>query len=141
MDITGKIIQVLPEVGGTARSGNAWRKREYVLETLDSYPKKVCFNFFGDRIDQYPVQVGQTVKLFFDLESREYNGRWYTDVRGWKIEDPNQAPAAPAGQAPGYTAPPANDPFGVPPMPQGGYAPAGSAAIAAPEGDDSSLPF
>lgn len=139
MDITGKIIQALPEAGGVSRNGNQWRKREYVLETLDTYPKKVCFNFFGERIDQYPLEVGQVVKLFFDLESREYNGRWYTDVRGWKTENPDTAPAQGNGA---YPPPPAaNDPFGAPPMPQGGYAPAGNADISAPEGDDSALPF
>ena len=71
LTIQGKIIQVLEPQGGTSRAGNAWRKQEYVLETADNYPKKVCFRFFGDRIDQTPLQIGDFIALYFDIESRE----------------------------------------------------------------------
>lgn len=100
MEIVGKIIAALPEVGGTSKAGNPWRKRDYVLETQETYPKKIAFNFFNDRIDQFPLQVGQVVKLFFDIDSREYNGRWYVECRGWKTEAPDAAPAVPAPAAP-----------------------------------------
>ncbi len=86
MEIQGKVIKILDEQNGTGRNG-AWRKREYVIETGDQYPRKLCFNLWGDKIDQYPVHVNDSIKLFFDVESREYNGRWYTDVKGWKIEN------------------------------------------------------
>lgn len=86
MEIKGKIIFALPEQGGTSKAGNAWRKREYVLETQETYPKKVCFHLFGDRIDQYPMAIGEEVTISYDLESREFNGRWYTDVRAYKVE-------------------------------------------------------
>ena len=85
MEIQGKITQLLPEQKGEGRNGT-WRKKEYVIETQDQYPKKICFNLWGDKIDQNPVKEGDLVKLFFDVESREYNGKWYTDVKGWKIE-------------------------------------------------------
>lgn len=85
MEIQGKIIQMLPEQSGAGKNGQ-WRKREYVIETQDQYPKKLCFNLWGDKIDQNPVKVGDAVKVYFDLESREFNGKWYTDVKGWKIE-------------------------------------------------------
>ena len=104
MEITGKIIVAMPEVGGTSAKGNAWKKREYVLETQETYPKKVFFNFFGDRVDQFPLQVGQVVKISFDIDSREYNGRWYVDIRAWKAEAPDAAPA-PMAQ-PGAPVPP-----------------------------------
>lgn len=86
MEISGKIIVALPEVSGTSKAGNAWKKREYVLETQETYPKKVHFDFFGDRADQYPLNVGDDITLSFDIESREYQGRWYTSIRGWKAE-------------------------------------------------------
>ena len=57
MEIIGKIIVALPEVSGTSSRGNAWKKREYVLETSETYPKKVHFDFFGERADQYPLNV------------------------------------------------------------------------------------
>lgn len=86
MEITGRIILALPEISGTSKAGNPWKKREYVLETQETYPKKVHFDFFGERADQYPLNVGDNVRLSFDIESREYNGRWFTSIRGWKAE-------------------------------------------------------
>lgn len=100
MEVTGKIIVALPEQSGTSRNGNAWKKREYVLETQETYPRKIFFDFFGDRADQFPLNIGDTIKLSFDIESREYNGRWYTSIRGWKSEPVGAAaPAAPATAA------------------------------------------
>ncbi|MBN1119178.1 MAG: DUF3127 domain-containing protein [Bacteroidales bacterium] len=98
MEIQGKIIQLLPEQSGTGKNGQ-WRKQEYILETQDQYPRKVCFNLWGDKIDQNPVKEGDMVKVLFDIESREFNGRWYTDVKGWKIETQDQG-AAPDGPPP-----------------------------------------
>ena len=111
MDIKGKIIQKLDLQSGTSKAGNQWKKQEYVLETFDSYPKKVKFDFFGDKADQYPLEVGDVITLSYDIESREFNGRWYTDIRGFRAmkEDPNIA-GAPAPY------PPASAPA---PMPEG----------------------
>lgn len=109
MEIKGKIIVALPEVSGTSRAGNEWKKREYVLETQEQYPRKVFFNFFGDKVDQYPLAVGDTVTVSFDIESREFNGRWYTDIRAWKAEKAVPGAAAPA--APAVDFPAAPEPF------------------------------
>ena len=121
MDINGKIIQKLELQSGTSKAGNAWKKQEYVLETLDSYPRKVKFDFFGDRADQYPLEVGDIITLSYDIESREFNGRWYTDIRGFKAmkEDPNMAAApAPYPPAAGEPAPaPAADGMAAPAPP------------------------
>jgi len=113
MEVKGKIIQKLPPLSGTSKStGKAWNKQEYVLETIgDAYPKQIFFDFFGDRANQYSFEVGDTIVLSFDIESREYNGRWYTNIRGWKGEKVPATTDAPAdassaGQAP---APPAPD--------------------------------
>lgn len=126
MEVTGKIIVALPEVGGQSQKGNAWKKREYVLETQETYPRKVFFNFFGDRVDQFPLQVGQMVKISFDIDSREYNGRWYVDIRAWKAEDAGTAPAPGA-----YGAPAAYGPAQQ--MPQGYAAPNAVPAPPAPD--------
>ena len=99
MEITGKIIVALPEMSGTSKAGNPWKKREYVLETQETYPKKVHFDFFGERADQYPLAVGDMVRLSFDIDSREYNGRWFTSIRGWKA-DKVDASAPTAGEIP-----------------------------------------
>ena len=122
MDIRGKIIQKLEMQSGTSKAGNALKKQEYVLETLDSYPRKVKFDFFGDRADQYPLEVGDIITLSYDIESREFNGRWYTDIRGFKAmkEDPNSAPAAAATPYPHAAGEPAPAPA---PAPDGSMAP------------------
>ena len=76
---------------------------------METYPKKVHFDFFGERADQYPLNVGEIVTLSFDIESREYNGRWYTGIRGWKAE--KEGATAPTPAYGGAPAPPAVDPF------------------------------
>ena len=106
MELIGKIIQVLPLQEGVSKAGNAWKKQEYILETLGTqYPRKVCFNLFGDNVDKFPMQVGQDVTVSIDLESREFNGRWYTDVRAWNVLNgvqptPATPPAQPAQASP-----------------------------------------
>ena len=103
MEVVGKIIQVLPAQEGVGRNGNPWRVQPYVLETLDQYPRKVHFEVFGeDRIKQNPCDVDQLVTVSFDIESREFNGRWYTSIRAWKIQqgDTTQAAAVPSAEAP-----------------------------------------
>jgi Domain of unknown function (DUF3127) len=84
MDISGKIIQLLPVQTGQGKNGT-WKKQEFILETGDTYPKKVCIAVWGDKIDLASFKAGETVDVSFDVESREYNGRWYTDVKAWKI--------------------------------------------------------
>lgn len=93
--------------------------QEYILETLGEYPKKVCFEVFGDNVAKYPLQVGQEVTAFIDIESREFNGRWYTSVRAWKVENgvglpeqqvqPEQAPATANAKTPPPQAPVQSD--------------------------------
>ena len=136
MEIVGKVIQVLPLQQGTgSRSGNPWTLKTFILETQENYPRKVAIEVFGDqRIADNPAEVDQVVTVSFDLESREFNGRWYTSVRAWKILQGVQtqaapvqpvtpaAPAAPAGEMPDA---PAMNTFD---------------AVAA-QGDDTDLPF
>lgn len=89
MEITGKIIQVLPEQSGVSKtSGQEWKLQAYVLETQEQYPKKVHFEVFGeDRIKANPCKLDDIVTVSFDIESREFNCRWYTSIRAWRIVD------------------------------------------------------
>ena len=98
MEISGKIIQVLPEQGGVSKtSGKEWKLQAYVLETQEQYPRKVHFEVFGeDRIKANPCQLDDVVTVSFDIESREFNGRWYTSIRAWKIQQGVVDAAAPA---------------------------------------------
>ncbi len=89
MDISGKIIAVLPLQSGQGKNGT-WRSQDFVIETSEQYPRKVCINLFNDRIDKFPVAMGEAVTVSFDIESREYNGRWYTTVRAWNVKKENE---------------------------------------------------
>ena len=84
MEINGKIIELLPEKSGESAKG-PWRKQEYILETEGQYPKKVCFMAWSDKIDEFAIREGESLVVTVDIESREYNGRWYTDVKAWKV--------------------------------------------------------
>jgi len=88
MEVSGKIIQVLPLQEGTStRTGNPWQVQSYVLETQEQYPRKVCFEIFGEeRIKANPCKIDDLVTVSFDIESREFNGRWYTSIRAWKVQ-------------------------------------------------------
>ena len=120
MEIEGKIIQELPMQQGVSKAGREWKKREWVLETFGSYPRKVKFHVFGDKADTINIQVGQNYRLQFDLESREFNDRWYTDVSVYAAVPSDGTQFAPAPQ-PQYGAAPA-------PASPAGYAPAAAPA-------------
>jgi hypothetical protein len=90
MDISGKIVQFLPAQTGQGKNG-PWKKQEFILETGDTYPKKICIAVWGDKIDLASFKPGDTVDVSFDVESREYNGRWYTDVKAWKVLSKGQS--------------------------------------------------
>lgn len=72
-------------VEGQGKNG-PWFKQEYILEIPSQYPKKVCFSLWGTKIDEYNLHVGQKVTAHIDVESREYNGRWYSEIKAWKVE-------------------------------------------------------
>ncbi len=87
MEVRGNVIVVQPVQTGEGRNG-IWKKQEYVIEydQHSQYPRKMMFNLWGDRIEQYNIQEGQSVRVSFDIDCREYNGRWYNDIRAWKVE-------------------------------------------------------
>jgi len=85
MQLTAKLIQLLPLQTGTGKNGQ-WKKQDIIVETEATYPKKICVSVWGDKIDAGQLLPGNQLKIDFDIESREYNGRWYTDVKAWKIE-------------------------------------------------------
>ena len=88
MEITGKIIAVLPANSGTsARTGNPWMSQEYVIEVPGQYPKKCVFRIFGeDRIKQFNIQQGEELTVRFDFDAHEYNGRWFNQIRAFNVE-------------------------------------------------------
>ncbi|MCF8252976.1 MAG: DUF3127 domain-containing protein [Bacteroidia bacterium] len=99
LDITGKILQIMPTTTGTSKAGKDWVKQEFVIETQETYPKKVCISVMGEKTQELKKYVpGNEVKVSLNLESREYNGKWYTNVNAWRIESASGAPASAAPQ-------------------------------------------
>ena len=95
MEISGKLIQKLPLQSGVGKTGTSWQKQEFVIETVEAYPKKICANLWGDKVDALnAINIGDSVIVSFSIESREFNGKWYTDVKAWKIEAAATAPAS-----------------------------------------------
>ncbi len=108
MEISGNIIRILPEKSGEGRNG-PWRKQEFIVETDGQYPRKVCIAAWGDKIDQFALKEGERITAAVNIESREFNERWYTDVKAWKVT--REA----ADEAPGHAAQGAPPPFDAPP--------------------------
>lgn len=102
MELAGKVIAVLEPRGGVSKNGNEWKVQEYVIETHDQYPRRMCFDVFGaDKIQQFNIQVGEELNVFFDIDAREWQERWFNSIRAWKVERVN----ADAQQMPPMDAP------------------------------------
>jgi len=132
MEIQGKLIKILAQVTGEGRNG-AWTKQEFILETSEQYPKKVCISVWSEKINQLlRFQLGDEIRVSVNPESREYNERWFTELRAWRIDAAGQTGQASQGANPGtYQAPVA----GSAPAPSAG---AGQFQVAS-AGDDSFL--
>ncbi len=93
--IEGKIVQILEPQSGTSTRG-AWKKQDFVLETTEQYPKKICISCWNDKADELTrYKLQDMLKVAVNIESREYNTKWYTDIKAWKIETMSAAGSAP----------------------------------------------
>lgn len=143
MDFQGKVIQFLGETSGTSKAGNPWKKKEWVVETFGQYPRKVKVQCFGERSDNINLVPGKDYTLYVDLESREFQGRWYTDVSVYRVEEYMSQPVQGGpvqGQYPSQQ--PAQQGFGG--MPYGDNAQFGGAPDFTQSGvgeSDEDLPF
>ena len=149
-EISGQIIAVLPTRSGTSARGTEWSSQTAVVETKEQYPKKVAFDVMGaDRIAQFNLQVGDYVTVSYDVEAREYNGKWWNSVRAWNVVRANQ-------QQQSYQQPPQQQQQSAYQQPQqppvnNGWQPPVNAQqqapfppqqqAAQPQGDSSDLPF
>lgn len=87
LSVKGRIQQILKPESGVSRAGKEWQKQEFVIETEEQFPRKVCFTLFGDKTSLIEgLANGQEVEVSFNVESREYNGKWFHNINAWKIE-------------------------------------------------------
>ena len=123
MEFEGVVYKILPATQGTSARGE-WKKQEVIFELPNEFSRKVCVIFFNKESDVARLKEGATYVVSVNIESREYNGRWYTDVRAWRVQPKQEeVPAAPS----------------MPDMPPFGDEPAYAAPTPAAEVDD--LPF
>ena len=129
MEITGKLITILQETRGESQRG-PWVRGGFVIETDGDYPRKVAFTTFGeDRLAMVKsLALNSPVVVNFNPESREYEGRWFTDLRCTRVQNyvPGQMPPAATGYA--WPTPPV-----APAQPAAPVAPAAPAAAPAPQ--------
>ncbi|MGD9929019.1 MAG: DUF3127 domain-containing protein [Mangrovibacterium sp.] len=104
MEIKGKINQILPVSSGVSKAGNEWKKQEFVIDTIDEqFPKQVCFTVFNDKVNLIDgLKAGMEVNVSFNVESREFNGRWYHNINAWKVD--SLSPESQGGYRPEFTA-------------------------------------
>jgi hypothetical protein len=125
MNISGKVYQILPEARGEGKNG-PWSRQDFVIETDDQFPKKVCISVWNNKIKLSELKQGDKVDIEISVESREYNGKWYTDVKASGLVSAKRSePKADDTQTPPW------DRGSIPPDPDS--EPLGS--------DDSDLPF
>lgn len=143
MDFQARVIQFIGETSGVSKAGNPWKKKEWLVETFDQYPKKIRVQCFGDRAEAMNLENGKDYRLFVDIESREFNGRWYTDVSVYRADENMQGQGGMNASQPGmgYQTPQqpggfANAPYNMP-QAQGGA----SFSVEAVEESDEDLPF
>ena len=113
MEFEGKVIEILPAVSGQSARGT-WERQTVVFEQPNKqYGKEIAVTFMNKGQDVASLRIGELYTVSFDIESRNYQGRWYTDVRAWRVQPKQEeAPAAPAmpemppfGEEPAYAAP------------------------------------
>ena len=147
-EITGKIIAVLPTRSGTSARGTQWSSQTAVIETHEQYPKRVAFDVLGDKITEFNLQVGEEVTVSFDINAREFNGKWWNSVNAWQVV--RQAPAQGgynvgnplAGAQAAYQAQQAAMTGAPNPMnPNNPFPPAQQPGAPAGQGNSSDLPF
>lgn len=138
MDLTGKVIAILPANSGiSARTGNPWMSQEYVIEVPGNYPRKMLFRIFGeDRIKQFNIQPGEEITVQFDIDAHEYNGRWFNEIRAFNI-----LRGQPAQTIPAATPFPPQQPVSTQAAPQPSAAPFPPAQEPAAGESNDDLPF
>lgn len=111
LNVTGRVLQILPLQQGTSKAGKPWKSQMFVLDTGGQYPKKVPIKLFGESVDKFPLQVGQEVTASLDLDGREWEGKWFPEIKAWNIvysgaQTAQTAPAPTATPQPAPTAKP-----------------------------------
>lgn len=99
MEIKGKLVKVLPVQTGQGRNGE-WKRQEFIIELDGTYPRKACISAWGDKVNVASLVPGTMINVFFDIESREFNEKWYTSLTAWRVDIEAETQQAPAPMPP-----------------------------------------
>ena len=105
MEFEGIVFKMMPVTSGTSARGE-WQRQDVVFEVSDgTYTRKICVTFFNKQEDVAKLREGSTYTVSVNVESREYNGKWYTDIRAWRLQPKESvAASAPMGVEPPISA-------------------------------------
>lgn len=142
MEFEGMIYRILPVVKGQGAKGE-WTKQEVVFELPGEFNRKLCVTFWGDKAQEVAsFREGDVVSVSINLESREHNGRWFTEARAWRISRKSAGAPAASAQPPYGTSEEFGAPLPAGPLAASQAAPMPSAAEAPlPAGESDDLPF
>ena len=99
MEIKGKVLTLFPVKEGVGKtSGTPWKSREFVIETQDQYPKRICLQVMNANMDRFPMEEGMEVSVKFDISARERDGRYFTTLTAWDITVLNSRPSNQEGE-------------------------------------------
>ena len=112
LSLTGKLIHALETKSGISqRTGNKWKSRDYVLEVPGQYPKKFVFNVYGEeRLKEFNLHRDEEVTVFFDIDAHEWNGRWFNEIRAYRVERVGQQQVQQPAQQPAPAPQPQSQP-------------------------------
>ena len=94
MTIQGILKEKKEVQNGTSKAGKDWVKQDFIIYTGDQYNPIACFGLFGqEKIDRLnAVEVGDSIDIEFNLQCREHNGKYYTNLDAWKVEKAGTPP-------------------------------------------------
>jgi hypothetical protein len=96
MEFSGRILRVFPTSSGTNQQGNTWKRQEFIFEYFerpeDRYCDRVLLSIMNERIDTFDIHEGDEVRIGFGHNVREWNGKWYNEMRVYRLEKISHAP-------------------------------------------------
>ena len=110
MEIKGKLVKILPAQTGQGRNGE-WKRQEFIIELDGSFPRKACISTWGDKVNIETFMEGSVLNISFDVESREFNGKWYTNLTAWKVETAGETQQTQQSQQTSSSYMPAPEPY------------------------------
>ena len=94
MELKGKLVKKLSVETGTSKAGKDWKKQTIVINNGDQYNPETAISFFGDdkvkMLEKF--KEGADVTVGVNISCKEFNGKWYSQIDGWKVNEAGSTP-------------------------------------------------